>query len=119
VVLSTHLLPDVEEVCESVVVLDGGRVAASGSLSDLRGGEKGTFEVRIKGDLEEVARRLALADCSVTPLDGARLTVKLPDGPIALFRAVRDAGAQVRELREVTSTLEEAFLAALEPGEDA
>ncbi|MHC4859695.1 MAG: ABC transporter ATP-binding protein [Planctomycetota bacterium] len=119
VVLSTHLLPDVEEVCSSVVVLDSGRMAASGSLAELRGMEKGRFEVRLKGDLKEVTRRLAERGCAAEPIDGDRLSVRLPDGPLVLFRAVKDAGAQVRELKEIASTLEEAFLAALETGEDA
>jgi ABC-2 type transport system ATP-binding protein len=40
VLLATHLLDDVEERCERVVVLEGGRVAASGSVSELTGADR-------------------------------------------------------------------------------
>jgi ABC-2 type transport system ATP-binding protein len=114
VVLSSHLLPDVEEVCRFAVVLNRGRVAAAGPLEDLRDREEGFFTVRVSGDVEGVAQRLRDGGIEVTgPKDGS-LTLCLREGTMPLFTAARDAGAQVRELREVASTLEDAFLSALD-----
>jgi ABC-2 type transport system ATP-binding protein len=115
VILSSHLLPDVEEVCKFAVVLNRGRIAAAGPLEDLRDHEEGFFEARVVGDIDDVARRLKEGGIEVVgPKDG-RLTVCLREGTMPLFVAARDAGAQVRELREVASTLEDAFLHALDP----
>ena len=99
--------------------ISGGREAASGPLAELRGGESDDYEIRLKGDVEAVARRLGRAGATVVRTEGDRLTVRAPDGTLALFRAARDAGAQVRELSRVSSTLEDAFLAAVGTGRKA
>src|SRR6187455_1949393 len=48
-ILSSHLLPDVEYTCGHVVVLDKGRVAASGTIEALKGPAGRVFDVRVKG----------------------------------------------------------------------
>ncbi|MBO0699993.1 MAG: ABC transporter ATP-binding protein, partial [Zavarzinella sp.] len=47
-VFSSHLLPDVEAVCDHVVVLGGGRLLAQGQIRDLKQVHPGCFEVRLK-----------------------------------------------------------------------
>src|SRR5499427_9960614 len=49
-ILSSHLLPDVEFVCDYVIVLDKGAVAASGPIQELKGPAGRVYEVRVKGD---------------------------------------------------------------------
>src|SRR5207237_1464862 len=51
-ILSSHLLPDVEYTCDDVVVLDKGAVAASGPIQALKGPGGRVYEVRVKGNLE-------------------------------------------------------------------
>src|ERR1700730_17728621 len=51
-ILSSHLLPDVEYTCEHVVVLDRGAIAASGTIDALKGPAGRVFEVRVKGPLD-------------------------------------------------------------------
>src|SRR3954470_20516280 len=50
-ILSSHLLPDVEFTCDYVVVMDKGQVAAQGPIDKLKGPAGRVFELRIKGDL--------------------------------------------------------------------
>src|SRR5438094_3243790 len=50
-ILSSHLLPDVEYTCEHVVVMDKGQIAAQGPIKDLKGPAGRVFELRIKGDV--------------------------------------------------------------------
>src|SRR5262245_13656528 len=50
-ILSSHLLPDVEYTCDYVVVLDKGAVAASGPIEALKGPAGRVYEVRVKGAL--------------------------------------------------------------------
>src|SRR5256714_12957745 len=49
-ILSSHVMPDVESVCESVVVMNRGRVVMTGPIATLKGPTGRMFEVRIKGD---------------------------------------------------------------------
>ena len=121
VLLSSHLLPDVEEVCGYVMVLDRGRLISAGPLADLRSRRDGQFEARIKGDVAAVLAALGDRGIEATGLPGSHLSLALPDGPLPLFAAARDHKAQVRELREVATTLEEALLEKLRhsPAEEA
>src|ERR687897_373620 len=50
-ILSSHLLPDVEFTCDHVIVMDKGQVVAQGPIDELKGPAGRVFELRIKGDL--------------------------------------------------------------------
>jgi ABC-2 type transport system ATP-binding protein len=113
VLLSSHLLPDVEEVCTHVTVLNRGRLATTGSLSDLYGHRAGQYEARITGDLNRLLTVLREAGLEAETIANSRITLALPEGPLPLFSAALAAGAQIRELREMASTLEDALLTAL------
>jgi len=118
-VLSTHLLPDVEEVCSFAVVLRRGGIAASGPLSELTGLVAGSFEARLVGDREGVIARLADVGLAAEATDGDRIRIRGAETPRPLFEAALACGAQVRELRPSAESLEDAFLRALDDGKDA
>ena len=50
--LSTHILPDVERTCEDVVVMNEGQLLYHGALDRLVKQEEDIFEIRVKGDLD-------------------------------------------------------------------
>jgi ABC-2 type transport system ATP-binding protein len=111
VVLSSHLLEEVERVCDGVVIIADGKVVTSGSLDDLRTGD-GTLVVLVDGDAGPLAFRLRAAGFGVEQ-DGARLVV---DGDADAADAVRDLAAHLdvglRRVQRRTATLEDVFLAA-------
>ncbi len=111
---SSHLLPDVEAVCDHVMVLGGGRLLAEGRINELKEAHDLQFEVRVKGDQVAFAQNLAARDIHATPIDD-HLLVWLPAGqkPAALWEIALAAGEQIRSLRPRRSTLEEVFLNAL------
>ena len=112
---SSHLLPDVEAVCDYVVVLGNGRLLAQGRIQELKQVHEQCFEVRVKSDLTPFARRLTDAGCSTERLDDV-LRVRLPAGgsPQLLWQAAADEHEQIRYLRAQRSTLEDVFLNAVE-----
>src|SRR5512141_141129 len=61
VIVSSHLLPDVEYTCDAVVVMDKGRVATQGPIAALKGPGGRVFEVRVKGDAESFVAALQAA----------------------------------------------------------
>lgn len=115
---SSHLLPDVEQVCDHVLVLGCGRLLAQGEIQKLKQAHEHCFEVRVKGDRERFARRLVEAGCRVEYQE-ERLLVRLGDGQSSklLWQAAHDLKEQIRSLRPQRSTLEEVFLKVLEEDE--
>jgi ABC-2 type transport system ATP-binding protein len=114
---SSHLLPDVEAVCDHVLVLGGGRLLAQGNIQELKEHHELAYEVRVKADAQGFARRLTEAGCGVEARDG-RLVVHLPRGRSEqlVWQVAAASGEQVRHLRPQRSTLEEVFLKALDEG---
>jgi len=111
VILSSHLLPDVEKVCDQAVLLHQGEVLYSGEIDRLqREGQQDLYEVRVKSDEDKLATALRARHC-VVEKDGALLAVKLPDGDTGIiFDAAAQEGLQVRHLQPRKVTLESAFL---------
>jgi ABC-2 type transport system ATP-binding protein len=114
-VLSSHLLPDVEYTCDHVVVVDKGAVAAAGPITTLKGPGGRVFEVRIKGDLARfmAALRGAGLECHDTDEDVMRVFAPEGAGSALLFRLASEQGAQVRHLRPSLPTLEDVFAKAV------
>ena len=113
-VLCSHLLKDVERVCRNVIVLNQGRVARAGTISELTGARRQVFDVRFKGDPSGVLTDLRDLGAEWSEgEDAVRLFLPEGRGPEAIFQAARNCGVQVRLLRPGAETLEDVFLRAL------
>ncbi|HUG53732.1 MAG TPA: ABC transporter ATP-binding protein [Vicinamibacteria bacterium] len=113
-ILCSHLLRDVEQVCDHVIVFNQGKVAARGPIAALTGPRRSVFDLRLKGDPTPFLTDLKdLGGEWRETEDGFR--VFLPDGlgPEAVFKTAREAGVQVRYLRPGAESLEDVFLRAL------
>ncbi len=114
-ILSSHLLPDVEYTCDHVVVMDKGQIAAQGPIAELKGPAGRVYELRIKGDLPafvEVLRREGL-ECHSTDEDVMRVFVPAEQNQRAIFTLAAAHGVQVRHLRPSVPTLEDVFAKAV------
>ena len=119
-ILSSHVMPDVETVCDSVVVMNHGTVVMRGPIDTLKGPAGRMFEVRIKGDraaFVDQLKRQAL-DCREGEGDLLRVTLPVDAGADRLFAAAAGVGAQVRHLRPSLPTLEDVFAGAVGERED-
>jgi ABC-2 type transport system ATP-binding protein len=116
VLLSTHLLHDVEDVCERVVLLHRGRLVLGGRLSDLSSSSASVYEVRVReeepGRFREELTRQGL-ECAEEH-DGL-LRVSLRE-PRPLFDAAAKTSAEIRHMRRFERSLEEQFLSAIGEG---
>ncbi len=117
-ILSSHLLPDVEYACDHVVIIDKGQVAAAGPIAALKQPRGRVFELRVKppaGGLEPFLARLTAAglECHATDEDVMRVFVLGDGGARDVFAVAASAGAQVRHLRPSVPTLEDVFAKAL------
>jgi len=108
VMLSSHLLGEVEQICDRVGVIQGGRLVAEGTLAELRG--PGSLLVRAE-PLDDAWRAVQtlpnIAEARI--VDG---TLRLSTDPVnaaAINRALVGAGLAVSELRPAAHSLEEVF----------
>ncbi len=109
-VLSTHLLPDVEGLCDHLLVLNGGRLLAAAPTQEILAGQSGELVIRVKGDLGRFVA--ALNERGVTTR-AARHEVRVDrpaGGERVLFEAAATAECQIRYLGPATRSIEELFL---------
>jgi len=116
IILSSHLLEEVERVCDSAVIIAGGEVVASGPIAELTGADRGLL-VEVDDRIAELVLAIRAADPDIrVELDGSRLVVTgaLGGADDALYDVVRDAvaatGAGLRRLTNRTVSLEDVFL---------
>ncbi|MEE8105563.1 MAG: ABC transporter ATP-binding protein [Planctomycetota bacterium] len=111
VVLSSHLLPDVEAVCTNVVLMNRGRIVRAGPLAELTSDSDGSYSVQVRGDEEKFAAELASRGGSIN-----ERRVHLPDdaGTRLIFEAAAAAEVQLREVKPMRRSLEDVFMEAMD-----
>lgn len=111
---SSHLLPDVEAVCDYVMVLARGKLLIQGRLADLKQGQQGRFQIRVKAEQERFLAALQ-AHGVVGKQNGEEMEITLQSGQDQglLWQVAMEQGVQIRLLRPKRSTLEDVFLQAV------
>ncbi|MBK8100349.1 MAG: ABC transporter ATP-binding protein [Planctomycetes bacterium] len=116
VVLSTHILQDVEAVCDAVVVLERGRLVAEGPLRELTRTTDDQYRLQIEPADLQLPERLPGLELRSMPGGGYHVRLVAPASPRAVFAAVHAAGGVVRQLERQRRSLEDVFLGALASG---
>jgi ABC-2 type transport system ATP-binding protein len=116
VMFSSHILADVQQVCDTVGILDQGRLRFQGSIENLLvGSAVPRYVVRLRPPLEPVIEALTscdwIADVEATGAGEVTVTVgTLDDAETQLVRALADANARVVSMGPEAVSLERAFL---------
>ncbi|MEY2758592.1 MAG: hypothetical protein RIR33_2370 [Pseudomonadota bacterium] len=107
IILSSHLLDEVEKVCDRVAILNKGALIAEGRVADLVSGRSAMFI-----SASPIEKALASAGARARPQgDGLIVDISREEAP-ALIRALTGAGIDVFEARWLTQTLEDVFLSS-------
>ncbi|MCY7346974.1 MAG: ABC transporter ATP-binding protein [Pyrinomonadaceae bacterium] len=115
VFMSTHILSDIEALCDNVAILRGGKLAATGNLHELLtdSGEKQSFEITIKGgaaeNLKDSIAGIAGAIFAAKP-NGANINVLDENDIEKVLHATREAGGSLVSVQPVRQSLEEFFV---------
>ena len=119
VFVSTHVLPDVQAICDRVIVMAAGRVRLEGSIAELTRPAVPQFELDAVGPLDACAEILARRGIAATRRDATTLlvTARSEDVVAAIWQAARESGVAVRGLAPVRRGFEDVFLEAI--AEDA
>jgi len=115
VVLSSHLLHEVEQVCDAVLMLDQGELVHYGPLSELKSGDDRVVELQTRDRNEQLAEALDERGFAID-LEGRSLKVRLSDDQTEreLLEAAVATDIQLRHFMPVELTLESAFLQLLD-----
>ncbi|HVU16415.1 MAG TPA: ABC transporter ATP-binding protein [Candidatus Didemnitutus sp.] len=132
VIISSHILPEIEVSCDRVLIINGGRIVAQGSPAELRHEIFGqsSYRVEISGDtaalpallkdVEPTLRVAALGECGPDGFCAATLTTsQQADLGERLLQYLPAQGYRVRALGHTTPSLEDVFLAATRRSWDA
>ena len=109
VLLSSHLMTEVEQICDRVGVIRAGRLVGQGTVHELRGRES----LRVRAQPLDAAERLlaTLPEVEdVAAVDGGLRVTADPAVAAAINQALVQAGIAVSELRPEQASLEEVFL---------
>ena len=116
IVLSSHLLPDIEHVCARVVVINRGRIVRTGDMTDLTQMKGRMMEVRVREGHAAFAEHLRQRDFTVQETHDGTLIVTHSESVTVegLYRLASETGHQVRHVSPVRQKLEEVFLEAIQ-----
>jgi ABC-2 type transport system ATP-binding protein len=121
-IISSHLLRDVEETCDQVLILRNGHVAAFCDLEEERRTNRRFLELETRGSVNgnflEAVERLGCETASGAP---GRIKLILPDGLEIreLYAIAAEQNVQIRRLNAKRDSLEDIFLKAMETSEAA
>jgi len=116
VVLSSHLLRDVEECCEEVLILKDGEIAYHCNLEEERKANRKFLEVEVRGDRHAFLEAMQTLGCECALHGKRRLKMILPPeiGIRELYRIAGEHGSQIRHLDYKKDSLQDIFLKAMD-----
>lgn len=115
VLISSHILSDIESACSYVVILNKGKLASEGKISDLKQIDYSLYEVKLKGEAGGFINKLKELDYRIEQTADGLLKVYLPHHADSqdMFKAALDAGVQIRHFVKSETSLEDRFAQAV------
>ena len=116
VLLSSHLLRDVEECCEEILILKDGRIATYCNLEEERRANRKFLEVEVRGGNGAFAEAIGRLGCEYALVGERRIKLVLNEGVEIsdLYRIAAEQQVQIRRLNYKKDSLEDIFLKAME-----
>ena len=120
IVLSSHLLRDVEECCEEILILKDGQLVQYCNLEEERKANRKFLMLETRGELKEFASAVDALGCECAITSQNRLKIILQDGTEVrdLYRLAANHQVQIRRLSYKRDSLEDIFLKAMENGSE-
>ncbi len=116
ILMSSHLLRDIEQCCEDVIVLKAGRLVAAGRIAEMRQSDERRAELRLKGDVSRFLSTLAERGYAYRLGERESVEIEMPPGssPRSVFEIAGALGVQVRHFHFKSDSLEDLFLQIME-----
>jgi ABC-2 type transport system ATP-binding protein len=114
-IISTHILPDVQAICDYVIILAQGRVVTAERLDVLNRPAAPGYTVRVTGEAQRFADRLRPRVADVTPTEGSTIVIEDESPSLAanIWATARDLEVGIRTLAPAQNSLEQIFMSAV------
>jgi len=118
ILISSHLLRDVEECCEEILILKDGNIATYCNLEEERRSNRKFLMLETRGDQPAFTKAIAELGCECAVTGDSRVKLVLHEGLEVrdLYRIAAEQGLQIRRLNFKRDSLEDIFLKAMENG---
>jgi ABC-2 type transport system ATP-binding protein len=118
VLLSSHLMNEVEEVCNRVGIVRSGKIVYEGAIAELKSSAGTTYRLSTTDDERALAVCRAQPGISNERVESGRISFTADESAVAeLSQALIEAGALIRSLAPQTVTLEDLFFSLTEDGD--
>ena len=116
IVLSSHLLRDVEECCDEILILKDGNIAANCNLEEERRANKKFIEMETRNGTQEFIEAIGALGCEYAVTANQRVKIIMQEGMEVrdLYRLAAERDVQIRRLNYKRDSLEDIFLKAME-----
>jgi ABC-2 type transport system ATP-binding protein len=116
--ISSHLLRDIDQTCDEVLILKAGRIAALCNIEEERRSHRNFIELESVGPTGEFCQRLQELGCECASFADGRIKLVMPGGIEAhdLYVAADRTGMQIRRIHRRRDSLEEIFMRAMDSG---
>jgi ABC-2 type transport system ATP-binding protein len=114
--ISSHLLRDIDETCDEVLILKDGRIAALCNIEEERRSNRNFMELETVGATEKFSVSIRGRGCECACFPGGRIKLVMPEGMEArdLYVIASEHGVQIRRMNLRRDSLEDIFLRAME-----
>jgi ABC-2 type transport system ATP-binding protein len=114
--ISSHLLRDIDETCDEVLILKNGRIAALCNIEEERRSNRSFMELETVGATEKFSVSIRGLGCECACFPGGRIKLVIPDHIEArdLYLIAAEQGVQIRRMNQRRDSLEDIFLRAMD-----
>ena len=114
--ISSHLLRDIDETCDEVLILKNGQIAALCNIEEERRSNRSFIELETVGATERFSVSIRGLGCECACYPGGRIKLILPDNIEArdLYVIASEQGVQIRRMNQRRDSLEDIFLRAMD-----
>ena len=113
IIMSSHILPDIENTCKNILIMNKGKIISEQQISDLNSKQFNVYEIRLKGDIKTFKEKLP--DCRIERGEKGVFRIQLPNDftIYSIFKKAYETNVQIRYFRQSKVTLEDAFVTAI------
>jgi ABC-2 type transport system ATP-binding protein len=114
--ISSHLLRDIDDTCDEVLILKQGRIAALSNIEDERRSHRNFIELEALGSIDLFCDAVRALGCECASFPGGRVKLIMPDAiePRDLYRVAHENHVQIRRMDSRRDSLEDIFLRAMD-----